>query len=330
MKPRVVLTHWVHDDVLDFLGDRCEVIPNHFRETLPREEILKRAGDARAMMVFMPDSIDEPFLQKCTKLKVIGAALKGYDNFDVDACTRRGIWFTIVPDLLTVPTAELAMGLLIGLARRISEGDRFIRTGKFKGWRPRLYGLGLAEKTLGIVGMGAVGRAVAARALAFDMRVLFHDNKPLAEEKNAVERFTRVSLVRALAESDFVMPLVPLTEDTFHLIDAKRLSQMKPGSMLINVGRGYVVDEDAVVDALHSGHLGAYAADVFEMEDWAREDRPRKIPRRLLEDMNRTLFTPHLGSAVEGVRREIAMEAARNILQALDGKRPDGAVNALA
>ena len=163
MKPRVVITHWVHDEVIDILATQSEVIPNTTHETLSREEVLKRARNAQALMVFMPDMIDAPFLGSCPQLRIISAALKGYDNFDVDACTRHGIWFTIIPDLLTAPTAELAIGLLIGLSRRIPEGDLFVRTGNFKGWRPQFYSKGLAGRTLGIIGMGTVGQAVARR-----------------------------------------------------------------------------------------------------------------------------------------------------------------------
>jgi len=327
MKPRVVLTHWVHEEAIDVLAERFEVIPNTTRQTLCREEILRRAKTARALMVFMPDAIDEPFLKACPRLKIVSAALKGYDNFDVDACTHHGVWFTIIPDLLTIPTAELAMGLLIGLARRIPEGDRFIRTGDFNGWRPQLYSVGLAGRTLGIIGMGAVGRAVAKRSLSYEMRVFYNDKQILAKRKDELGKLTFVSLEELLAKSDFVMPLLPLAPDTFHLINSRRIARMKRGSILVNVGRGSVVDEQAVVKALDSGHLAGYAADVFEMEDWVRADRPRHIPRALLDDVDRTFFSPHLGSAVAEVRKGIALQAARNILQALAGKRPDGAIN---
>jgi phosphonate dehydrogenase len=129
MKPRVVVTHWIHYEVADYLGNSCELLLNHSRLTLPWEKILDRARGADALMVFMPDSIDEGFLSACPYLKIVAAALKGFDNFDVDACTRRGIWFTIVPDLLTIPTAELAIALLLGVTRRVVEGDRFVRSG---------------------------------------------------------------------------------------------------------------------------------------------------------------------------------------------------------
>jgi phosphonate dehydrogenase len=326
-KPRVVITHWVHPEVIQLLSKECQVIANDTRETLPREEILRRCQGARGLMVFMPDSLDASFLEACPGLQIVAAALKGYDNFDVAACTRRGVWFTIVPDLLSEPTAELALGLLLGLSRNILAGDRFVRSGDFTGWRPQFYGSGLTGKTLGIVGMGGVGQALAQRLLGFDLKVVYCDLRPLPKEEEKALRLTRLSLPELLKGSDFVILAVPLNPATLRLIKAETLEIMKPGSLLINPGRGSVVDEEAVSRALAQGHLKGYAADVYEMEDWARLDRPKEIPRALLENTGQTLFTPHLGSAVDEVRRDIALEAAGNILQALRGGKPRGAIN---
>jgi len=327
VRPKVVITQWVHEEVLVLLGENCEVVPNPTREALTRDEVIRRAKDARAIMVFMPDMVDGAFLDACGKLRIVASALKGYDNFDVAACSQRGIWFSIVPDLLTVPTAELTVGLIIGLARNILPGDAHVRSGKFKGWRPEFYGTGLAGRTIGIIGMGAVGRALAKRMSGFDMTLLYTDAAPLPSEVEKACRLRRVALEELLAESDFVVPLLPLKPDTFHLIDAGSLSRMKRGAFLVNACRGSVIDEKAVADALAAHHLGGYAADVFEMEDWALQDKPSSIPEALLEERRRTLYTPHLGSAVDDVRREISLEAARNILQALRGEKPAGAVN---
>lgn len=327
MKPKVVLTHRVHAEVIELLAAHCEVVPNTTYETLPRDEILRRAKDAEAIMTFMPDSVDEAFLRACPRLRVIGCALKGYDNYDVDACTRQGLWITNVPDLLTIPTAELTIGLLIGLTRNVLAGDRFVRGGSFNGWRPALYGSGLTGQTVGIIGMGAVGQAIAQRLVGYEMRVWYSDPIALPEEKETRWNVERVELPALLAASDFVVPMVPYHDKTLHMIDAHALAQMKPGAYLVNTCRGSVVDEQAVVEALASGRLAGYAADVFEMEEWARTDRPRSIPQALLEDTEHTLFTPHIGSAVDVVRLQIELEAARNILQALRGEVPQGAIN---
>lgn len=325
-KPKVVLTHWVHPEVIELLQTRCEVVANPTRETLSAEEIRRRASDADAIMVFMPDSIDTAFLDACPYLRVVGAALKGYDNFDVEACTQRGIWFTIVPDLLTVPTAELTIGLMLAAGRRMLEGDRFVRSGEFAGWRPQLYGTGLADTTVGIIGMGAVGQAIAKRLAAFDASIIYSDPVPLSREEEEAWQAKAVPLPELLSHSDYVIPMLPIKRETLHLIDSDALAQMRDGTILVNACRGSVVDEAAVAQALETGKLAAYAADVFELEEWARPERPREIPPALLEHP-RTFFTPHSGSAVDDVRRDIALEAARNILQALAGDRPPGALN---
>jgi phosphonate dehydrogenase len=327
MKPKVVITHWVHPEIIELLETVAEVIPNHTKETLPREEVLARAKDADAIMAFMPDSIDEDFLAACPKLKIVSAALKGYDNFDVEACTRRRIWFSIVPDLLTIPTAELTIGLLLAVTRHMLEGDRRIRTGQFQGWRPELYGTGLTSRTLGIIGMGAVGKAIAKRLAGFDMRLVYCDQKPLDVLQERAWGLERASLDTLLQDSDFVVPMLPMSPQTFHLMNAESIGKMKRGAYLINACRGSVVDEHAVVAALNSGHLAGYAADVFEMEEWTREDRPTAIPPALLENAKQTFFTPHLGSAVKEVRLEIERQAAQNIVQALSGQQPAGAIN---
>ena len=327
MKPKVILTHRVHPEVIELLAEHCEVVPNPTPETLPLDEILQRAKDAEAIMTFMPDRVDEAFLRACPRLRVVGCALKGYDNYDVEACTRHGVWITNVPDLLTIPTAELTIGLLIGLTRNVLAGDHFVRSGRFNGWRPALYGSGLTGKTLGLIGMGAVGQAIAQRLVGYEMRVLYTDPVALPKEKEAQWGLDRVELSELLAASDFVVPMVPYRDETLHMIDGGALARMKTGAYLINTCRGSVVDEQAVVEALASGRLAGYAADVFEMEEWARPHRPHVIPQALLDDSERTLFTPHIGSAVDAVRIEIELEAARNILQALRGETPQGAIN---
>ena len=188
-----------------------------------------------------------------------------------------------------------------------------------------LYGSGLAGSTVGIVGMGAVGRAVAQRLRGFDLRLLYCDRRPLAED--AALGLEACGFEALLAESDFVVLALPLSPDSVDIVDAASLARMKRGSYLINPARGSLVDEEAVADALAAGQLAGYAADVFEMEDWARPDRRRSIPKRLLDDRERTLLTPHLGSAVDDIRRRITMEAAQNIVQVLNGQRPSGAIN---
>ena len=325
-RPVVVLTHRVHDEVKQLLSTECRVVSNDSAESWTPAELLHHSREADALMVFMPDSLDEHLLGQCPNLKVVSAALKGYDNFDVEACARRGVWFTIVPDLLTQPTAELALGLTLGITRNVLPGDRLVRSGNYQGWRPVLYGGGLNGQAVGIVGMGKVGQAFARLLAGFDTTIFYSDKNRLSAGDEGRLRANRVDLDRLLSVSNVLVLLVPLQNGTLHLIDRSALRQMKAGSYLVNVGRGSVADEEAVADALATGHLAGYAADVFEMEDWARPDHPRAISPRLLGAAN-TLFTPHLGSAVDSVRLQIELAAARNILQALNGQEPTDAIN---
>lgn len=326
MKPRLVITHRVHEEVLDMLAPHCQVVTNQSDDTLPSEEVLRRVSDAQAMMAFMPDRVGAAFLQACPHLQVIGAALKGFDNFDTQACTERGVWLTFVPDLLTVPTAELSVGLTIGLLRQVMAADAYVRTGQFQGWRPQFYGMGIEGSTLGIIGMGAIGKALAQRFKGWGAQVLYSELKPLERAQEQALEMKHCSLDALLAQSDVVILALALTPDTLHTMNADRLAQMKSGAFLINPCRGSVVDEKAVLDALHSGCLAGYAADVFEMEDWALEERPRRIDPALLAHPN-TLFSAHIGSAVSRVRLAIERRAAGNILQVLQGGEPLDAVN---
>jgi len=326
----IVVTNWVHEDVTNWLAQSGRVIANSGREPWSRPDLLRRARDATALMTFMTDRIDEDFLVQCPRLRVIACALKGYDNFDVDACTRRGIRVTIAQDLLTEPTAELAVGLMIAVARNILPGDRFIRSGRFHGWRPRFYGQGIAGRVVGLLGVGAIGKAVAARLKGFRATVVYHDREPLSLETEKQLEVQRRPLAQLLAESDFIVLALPLTGETQHIINGASLACIKPGAYLINPGRGSLVHEEAVAEALDRGHLSGYAADVFEMEDWAREDAPNAIAPRLIEEDRRTVLTPHLGSAVDDVRRCIALEAAEQIIAVLKGREPRAAVNAAA
>jgi phosphonate dehydrogenase len=329
-RPSVFITNCVHSDVIAFLEKSARIVANPNSEPFARDAYLDRASHANAMMVFMNDSLDSETLEKCPNLRIVAAALKGCDNFDVAACTARGIWFTIVPDLLTVPTAELAIALALGLSRKVFEGDRIVRSGAFRGWRPTLYGTGLSGHTAGIVGMGNLGRALARRLAAFDMQILYSDPATLpAQTQRDFENLaaSRVDLGELLARSDFVFLTLPLLPETLHLFDASTLARMKPDSFLVNIGRGSVVDEQAVAAALAAGTLTGYAADVFETEDWARADRPTSICTALIEQVGKTLFTPHLGSAVAEIRYEIEMRAAHNIAEALAGRRPPEAIN---
>lgn len=325
-RPVIVATHRLFPETTGLLREVGTLIaPTNPNEALARETLRRAAAEANALLAFMPDRVDDAFLADCPKLKIVAAALKGYDNFDGEACARRGVWLTIVPDLLTVPAAELTIGLMIGLARHLLAGDTHLRSGGYRGWRPAFYGRGLAGETAGFVGFGAIGRAIAERLQPFGMTLVYADPKPQPAETERTLGITRLPLDELLARADYLIAAAPLTQATLHLLGEDAFSRVKPGALLINVARGSVVDEAAVARALSRGRLGGYAADVYEMEDWHRQDRPRAVARELLDHPN-TLFTPHLGSAVIRVRRDIERCAAENILDALARRVPRDAL----
>jgi len=221
----------------------------------------------------------------------------------------------------------LAIGLMIGLGRNILQGDRLVRSGRFHGWRPVLYGQGIDGSTVGLFGAGALGKAVARRLAGFSTTLLYADETSLLPYQEEELRLRRVPRDELLEQSEFVILCLPLQPSTRHFVNRDFLARMKPGAFLVNIARGSLVDEAAVVDALESGALGGYAADVFAFEDLALADRPNDIEGRLRDMVGQTLFTPHLGSAVERVRQDIAIQAAASLLEGLRGAVPSGAVN---
>jgi phosphonate dehydrogenase len=237
--PEVVVTHWVHPEVVDYLSEFCTArVPTEGEQIWPRDEVLARAGSADALITCMADHVDEDFLARCPRLRVISATLKGYDNVDVDACIRRGVWLANLPDMLTAPTAELAIGLTIGVLRHVSQGDQQVRSGRFAGWRPALYGSSLYRAHVGLVGMGELGKAVARRINPFQPAQLRYADPvrlQAAEEAELGARHTELAAL--LGASDVIVLLAPLTRDTRHLIDDQALRRLRPGTYLVNIGQ---------------------------------------------------------------------------------------------
>ena len=326
-KPRVVIGHRVFDETVDALESVAIVSSPRDSESFDPERLKNELVSANAWMAFMPDSADVNLLTQCPQLRLIAGAFKGGDNLDVEACTRRGVWVSVVPDLLTVPTAELVIGLMLGLGRQLIEGDRWVRSGEFHSWRPAFYGVGIAGARIGFIGMGVIGQAVAHRLVPFGVEQRYFDPRgadAAFERETLLTRETRLDAL--LHWGDYLVLAAPLTAATLHIIDARALEQVRPGCLLVNAARGSLVNESAVLASLKTGRLGGYAADVFEMEDWSRYDRPQQIAAGLREHPA-TLFTPHLGSAVMSVRRAIERRAVDNIIDAVEGRTPRDAVN---
>jgi len=316
-KPKVLVTRNIPKEGLKELFEECQVDYHDSNELLPREELYKRIEDIDGLLV-VGIRVDEELLSHAPKLRVISNYGVGYDNIDLKAAACRGIIVTNTPDVVTEATAELAFGLMLAVARRIAEADRILRFKKPYRWGPMaLLGTELFGKTLGIIGFGRIGKALARRANASGMRVIYFKRNPRKEEKDFEDNCYYRSLDELLTESDIISINVPYTEDTHHLINEEKLLKMKKGAILINTARGPVVDEEALVKALQSGHLKGAGLDVFEKEP--------KIHPKLLEFEN-TVLTPHIGTSTIETRIRMAELAASNLLDGLKGKKPKNLV----
>lgn len=322
----IVVSQPVHAPVLELLKAHGDVVMNSGPEPWAAEELRSRCRNAEALMVFMTETIDGSFLDDCPKLQIVAGALKGYNNIDVAACARRSIPVTIVPDLLTEPTAELAVGLMIAVARNLGPADRYVRSGGFRGWRPRFYGNSINGATVAVIGAGAVGETILRMLGGFLCERLYVDKRPLTDAREAALDCRRVDLDEALGRADFVVLGIHLMPSTHHMVDAGFIARMKAGSYLINPARGSLVDEAAVAQALETGQLAGYATDTFELEDWTLADRPQAIHAGLT-DSDKTVLTPHIGSAVTAVRQAIEQSAAESIITVAKGGMPETAVN---
>ena len=306
-KPRVFITRRLALAPGAVLGAGIEIDQFDSEEALPRAELLRRVREASALLPILGDRVDKELLDAAPRLRIVANHAVGYDNVDVPACTARGVWVTNTPDVLTDATADLAWALILALSRRRREGERLLRSGEFRGWAPTmLLGRELRGLTLGILGYGRIGRAVARRAEGFGMSVLF------------TARSGGVALDELLSASDVLSIHCPLNAQTRHLIGPAELLRMKRGALLVNTARGPVVDEAALVAALESGHLGGAALDVCENE-------PAVHPGLLRRDD--VVLLPHLGSATKETREKMARIALTQIERVLRGERPTTAVN---
>jgi D-3-phosphoglycerate dehydrogenase len=318
MKPKVYVTRRVPEAGLDLLRRECEAVLWKEEIPVPREVLLEKVADIDGLYCLLTERVDRDLLKAAPNLRVVSNMAVGYDNIDVEACTARGILVGNTPGVLTDTTADLAFALLMAAGRRIVEGAEYVRAGKWRTWGPMvLMGQDVYGATLGIVGMGRIGRAVARRALGFDMRILYHD--PHTAETALAFDATRTDLDTLLSESDFVTLHVPLTKETEHMIGREALQKMKPTASLINASRGGVVDHGALYAALQAGEIAYAALDVTE---------PEPIPAdHPLLDLPNCIVVPHIGSASVATRTKMATMAAENLLAGLRGEPMPHCVN---
>lgn len=317
--PAVYVTRLLPGGAIEFLKHHANVRIWREEGPPPRKELLRQAAASDGILCLLTDRIDAALLKQAPRLAVVSNMATGFDNVDVDAATEQNVLVTRTPGVLSETTAEFAIALLFAAARRVAEGDRMVRDGQWKTWGPNvLLGCDLAGSTLGIVGLGGIGEAVARRARALQMRVVYYSRT----RKKDVERelgIRYVSLATLLERSDFVTLHAPLTEETRHMIGRRELEAMKPNATLINTARGPLVDQSALYRALKNQRIASAALDVTEPEPIARDDP--------LLTLDNVLITPHIASASVATRSKMAMLAAENLVQALGGRLPRHAVN---
>jgi glyoxylate reductase len=316
---KVFVTARLADEVLKDLREAYDVDAHLEDHSIGRDRLLASVADKEGLIPIITDTVDSELLDRAPKLRVVANFGVGYNNIDVNAATERGILVTNTPDVLTDATADLTFALILALARRIVELDALTRRGDFKVWAPMLnLSREVTGKVLGIIGMGRIGRAVARRAVGFGMRVLYYDPRRMDEASDQALTAEQVSLGTLLNKADFVSLHVPLTEETTHLISSRELQLMKKDSYLINVSRGPVVDEKALVAALKAGTIAGAGLDVYENE-------PALAPG--LTDLVNVVLLPHVGSATIETRTKMARLAFENLRAALAGDIPPNLVN---
>ncbi len=319
MKPKILVTREVFDETLDYLAQHCEVESNQQDVALAPEALARKLVDREGVMCALTDRIDAQLIGHCPRLKAVANIAVGYNNIDLAACTARGVMATNTPGVLDDSTADLAWALMLGAARRLTELERRVRGGEWKGWRLKQWlGVDVHHATLGIFGMGRIGQAIARRAAGFEMRVLYHNRNRLAPELEKKLNAAYAGKDELLRQADFVVLQVPYSPETHHLIGAAELKRMKPSAILINSTRGGVVDDAALIAALKDGTLRAAGLDVFEGE-------PNLNPGFL--GLDNVVLMPHVGSSTEATRRAMAMTAARNLVAALSGEAPPNLLN---
>ncbi len=323
---RVFVTARLAAAAMDRLDAACEMSAWWQDGAIPRAELLRQVEGKAGLLSLLTERVDEELLAAAgSQLRIVANYAVGVDNIDVAACTKRSVMVTNTPDVLTEATADMAWALMLAAARRLAEGDRMVRSGEPWRWGPEvMLGMELHGGTLGIVGYGRIGRAVARRAGGHGMRVVFHDrhypagSAPEPIRDGGGHLAEPVTLAELLATADVVSLHVSLNDESRHLVGAPELAAMKPTAILVNTSRGPVVDEEALADALEAGRIFAAGLDVFEHE-------PDVSPRLLAQPL--AVLCPHLGSATVATRLAMAMVAVDNLLAALEGDRPPNLLN---
>ena len=318
MKPRVLIARELYRPAMDLLARHAELAVHRGEVPLTKQELAGRLPGCHALVCQLTQRVDAGVLAAGSELKVVANVAVGYDNIDVEAATARGIAVTNTPGILDDTTADFVWAMILGVSRRVAEADRFARSGDWRGWDlMQMAGADVHGKTLGIFGLGRIGRRVAERARGFRMRVLYNSRSRLDREEEKALGVEWAEKAALLAESDFVVLQVPLTTETKHFIGPAELARMKPAAYLINASRGPVVDEAALAGALREGEIAGAALDVYE-------DEPKIHPGLL--KLSSVLLAPHIASASVETRTRMSVMAAENVVAVLRGERPPNLV----
>ncbi len=319
MKPRVLVTKRIFPEAIEYLKEHCEVDYEETDDGLPQEQLHNRLRGKQAILAQLTNKFTPDVIESLDGLKIIANVAVGFDNIDVAAATRKGILVSNTPDVLTDTTADFAFALLLAAARRVVEGHQYLHAGLWRKWAIDLMvGQDVHHRTLGILGMGRIGKAVARRARGFSMRILYYDPVRAPDAISKELELELVSKDQVLRESDFISLHVPLSDSTRKLIGEAELKLMKKTAILVNTSRGPVADEAAVARALEEGWIAGAGLDVFESE-------PHVHPALL--KLTNVVLEPHIASASIDTRREMSMLAARNAVEALEGRRPPTLLN---
>ncbi len=319
-KPKVYVTRLLPERGLSKIRQNFDAEVWEEYSPPPKRVIVEKVRDVDGLVPLLSDPIDAEVFDVAPKLKIVAQMAVGFDNINIKEATKRGIYVTNTPEVLTETTADFAWALLMAIARRVVEADKYVRTGQWKvSWHPSmLLGRDVHGATLGIVGAGRIGAALARRAKGFDMKILYYDVVPRPDlEKDLGAK--RVDLDTLFRESDFVSVHVPLMKETYHLVDARKLSLMKKTAYIINNSRGPIVDENALYGALKEGKIAGAGLDVFE-----QEPTPTSNPLLKLENI---VVAPHISSASHETRSKMAEMAADNLIAFFEGKKPPNLVN---
>jgi glyoxylate reductase len=316
---KVIVTRRLPGDAVEKLREKYEVTVSPHQRNLGYEELNELCQGAAGVITMLGDRVDRAFLESHPELKVVSNYAVGYNNIDLQAADKCGVTVTNTPGVLTEATADIAWALIMACGRRIVEGDRLTRSGGFDGWAPEmLLGQDVFGATLGIVGMGRIGQATARRALGFGMEIIYYSRQPKTEAEKQLGA-KRVELDELMSRADYISLHTPLTPETRHLIDKRRIGLMKSSSFLINTARGQVVDEAALVLALRSDKIAGAGFDVYY-------DEPKLTDG--LTELDNTVMLPHIGSGSITTRRKMAEIAAENLSAVLQGRTPPHPVSA--